>query len=715
MVQLSVVLPVYVKDKSNSNVVIEYLQQSANSIINQSFLDWELIIINDGSWDDDNCSLKSLLQSYQEQDKRIKIITHLENKGLVYCLNDAIINHSKGNYIARMDCDDISNPNRFHLQYQYLESNLNIGVVGCPVKVFNDNSSETIEQLFNNENSSNSNRIIQHPDKDLANWSMIFNCCLVHPSVMMRRSVFRKYSSKYPHIEDYSLWLKLITKYKVNVSNIQLPKPLLLLRKHQHSISSQYLDIQKKSSIQSSCHYLKKLLMDQLNNNSSTNAIEQLVKEDIMEILLFPSVISKSIEKVEEIPKCIQLLEVIEEAFSKIESFTLSRDILKESTNERIGELVSICMSSYPNHPTSLSVWTKWLSRNPTSQLVSLLSSSNPSMLFKQSPTTATTPKLVNRNLNKNGIRVVVFSKDRAFQLNQYLRTFYKYSVKDKENQFIIDMVVIYTYSEAKYQQSYQSVIDRYTTNDSNSNILFIKEENFTQELQVYAIQQNPYHYIMFAVDDIIYYNDFNLGVYAKELENNPDCLGFYLKMNSYITYCHTCDESISVPIDRVVITTNANDINNNSNNKSNGIMKWDRSKPDCKRDWNYPFDLCSTIYKTEQVDLILKNIIKYYGIKTGISHPNRLEFNGNRVIIQKQSYIHLPYCLSPTEPIMSVVTINRVQDVNDNPFYTANDQDNNTLTLDQLDQLLFNTDFNDQQYSKQLFNSVHIGDVYFI
>lgn len=114
---LSIVMPAY-----NAQ---DYIYKSINSIIYQTFTDWELIIIDDGS--DDNTW--EVIKSFGD-DKRIKIFQNAKNYGHAYTSNKGI-NLSKGKYIAKMDADDINFPNRFEKQVELLENNHNIDVVGC--------------------------------------------------------------------------------------------------------------------------------------------------------------------------------------------------------------------------------------------------------------------------------------------------------------------------------------------------------------------------------------------------------------------------------------------------------------------------------------------------------------------------------------------------------------------------------------------------------
>ncbi|KAN0041109.1 hypothetical protein ACTFIV_003645 [Dictyostelium citrinum] len=785
---ISVILPFLIKNNdatdnnSLNNEGINNLIISIDSIIEQTFKEWELILIDDGS---NNEILKELLLKRYSTDNRIRFLIYKENKGIVKSLNDAILNHCSptSKYIARMDSDDISHPTRLQSQFKYLQSNETVDILGCPIKMFNNNKlieilNNNIDNNKNNNNndssssSSNSNindkcnlnnvkeliniinneesfKFIQHPDKDILMWSMFFNCCIVHPSVIFKRSIFTlehcyEENSQFPFIEDYLFWLKSLVMKGLNISNVQSSTPLLYLRKHNNSISYKNLEKQKDSAANASCYYLnilfKRFNIDSEIQNFSSSSPSLSMKDIIQFFQLSPSSLSKinniSIELFE---LAFKYLEIIEQ--SCIKQQPNYSNSIKDAANEKMGELVSLCLSKFPNNKKSSLVWEKWLSRNPTSQLLSLLSnlnlkSSNSlinnnnnknnsnnnknnnnynnsilNFISDISNNNFTAPKLNNSNnkFKENGIRVICFSKDRAFQLKEYLRTFFKYLKNNNEN-FEIMVDVLFTYSNEKFKNSYQIVIESFPQ------VNFTKEDNFTDQLITLVQKTNKLQYIMFSVDDILYYNEFNLEDYCFSLNNEPLALGFYMKLNQNITYCHTCNEDIIIP----TLNSNIVTMKTTTNDSTTAVVdnfkyfKWNRNENDCKRDWNYPWDLCSTIYRSNDVDSIINGIIKYYGIRNGINHPNRFEFNGNRPIIQKQIYQNKPYCLCLAENYspMSVVTINRVQDVYDNPIY---DQ---SLSLDDLDQLLYtNKSLNDEKYKENSlslnFKSVHIGDLF--
>ena len=115
-----------------------YLPESIRSIQAQTFHDWELIVIDDGSTD----RTDQILDQFQRKDTRIRVY-HQSKQGLVASLNQGIL-AARGEYIARMDADDISMPDRFATQLNYLDRHHNIGVCGSWIETFGADSSEVV-------------------------------------------------------------------------------------------------------------------------------------------------------------------------------------------------------------------------------------------------------------------------------------------------------------------------------------------------------------------------------------------------------------------------------------------------------------------------------------------------------------------------------------------------------------------------------------------
>jgi glycosyltransferase involved in cell wall biosynthesis len=216
--KVSVVMSVYNGEK--------YLKEAIDSILNQTFKDFEFIIINDGSTDN---SLK-IIKSYK--DPSIILISR-KNKGLVDSLNEGI-KKAKGEYIARMDADDISLKERFKKQVEFLDKNTEVGLVGTSMKIIDDNGS--VKRI----------QYVLCGDCELKS-ELILRCPYVHGSTMIRRNALPPseiYRKKYWPAEDYDLWLRLAINTKIS----NLCEPLYHYRENNLGISSQNTALQSRKA-----------------------------------------------------------------------------------------------------------------------------------------------------------------------------------------------------------------------------------------------------------------------------------------------------------------------------------------------------------------------------------------------------------------------------------------------------------------------------------
>jgi glycosyltransferase involved in cell wall biosynthesis len=224
--QISVILPVY-----NGQL---YLKEAIESILNQSYANFELIIINDGSIDDS----EKLIQSYK--DERIVYIKNDINIGLIETLNKGLI-FSKGKYIARMDADDISLPNRLEKQVCFLEENPAFGLLGTGYSIFGGKEEEVHYPS-------------EHEKLKIACLSYNPFC---HPSVMIRKAVLDefnlKFQKEYIHAEEYKLWTEILSVTKCH----NLKEILLKYRFHSSQISQVHLVKQLEITQKIQIEYLK--------------------------------------------------------------------------------------------------------------------------------------------------------------------------------------------------------------------------------------------------------------------------------------------------------------------------------------------------------------------------------------------------------------------------------------------------------------------------
>lgn len=216
---VSVLMPVYNCE--------QYIEESVNSILNQSYINFELIIIDDCS----NDSTLNILSNYS--DERIQIVKKEKNTGYTNSLNYGL-KIAKGKYISRMDGDDISYKERFEKQVSFLESNPDFVLCGSNYQIIGSN------ELI---------KLPEHSEK--IKIELLSSCCLAHPSVMYRKEAIIENNLQYnpdrEPAEDYALWVKLIFIGKIY--NFQ--EPLLYYRVHEQQISQTKYSKQVSSALES--------------------------------------------------------------------------------------------------------------------------------------------------------------------------------------------------------------------------------------------------------------------------------------------------------------------------------------------------------------------------------------------------------------------------------------------------------------------------------
>lgn len=215
--KISVIIPVYNAEK--------YLSEAIESILNQTFTDFELIIINDTSTD----KSKEIILSYAKKDSRIVFIDNKKNIGP--STRNIGFDIAKGEFIALIDADDIALPTRFEKQLDVFHKNPEIGVCA------------TWFTRFGKEN-----KIIKHPvEHDQIKIEMLKGCCIGNPTVMIRKNVLNnlRFQSDFNCSEDYELWSRLITKTKFYT----IPESLLQYRWHETNLSQTKINEERTNNI----------------------------------------------------------------------------------------------------------------------------------------------------------------------------------------------------------------------------------------------------------------------------------------------------------------------------------------------------------------------------------------------------------------------------------------------------------------------------------
>ena len=219
---VSVIIPCYNAEK--------YVESAVRSIMNQTYKNLEILITDDCSTD----KTLEILNRLAIEDSRIQIIKNDKNLKIVKSLNN-MIKLAKGKYIARMDADDISMPERIEKQVDFLEANTEIAFCGTNAVYIDYKGRKII----------NSNLPCKH--EDIVFYLKFYNC-FSHPSIMISADILKDnlYSEDFPYCEDYELWCRLI--FARNLKGENLIQSIVKYRVYSEQISSTRSRIQKESS-----------------------------------------------------------------------------------------------------------------------------------------------------------------------------------------------------------------------------------------------------------------------------------------------------------------------------------------------------------------------------------------------------------------------------------------------------------------------------------
>lgn len=219
--KVTVLMPVY-----NGET---YLPEAIQSILNQTFADFEFLIIDDGSTD----SSWNILNNFN--DSRIRLVKNNQNIGITKTLNKGL-QLAKGDYVARMDADDRCFPERLQRQKTFLDENLNFAMVGSWVEVIDEIGRKIKKINF---------PLVSY----LLRWRLLYTNTFVHSAVMYRKNAvlgIGGYFDKYEHAEDYDLWSRLSTHFEV----ANIPAVLVSWRFFKESISAKNAQNQKETTEQ---------------------------------------------------------------------------------------------------------------------------------------------------------------------------------------------------------------------------------------------------------------------------------------------------------------------------------------------------------------------------------------------------------------------------------------------------------------------------------
>ena len=295
----------------------KYIEKSIKSVLNQTFKNFELIIIDDGSTDNS----KKLISKYSEHPK-IRII-YQKNKGLISSSNIAI-KASLGEFIIRLDADDYFDKNALSILYNEIKKDKNIGIV-YPNFYEVDENSKIISVV--RKDLSKSKRIKDNPGHGA--------CCLIRKNFLLSENL---YDEKFDRQDGYNLWYKFYQKYKIQYVEL----PLFYYRQHKNNLTKNSSDLLKTRSKIINNFYRKE---KKLNNediicfipvrgpsiNNSCVSLKKIKKKFLIVKIIDDILTVKEIKKIIVISSDTNIQKVIKKNFSNSKKVFFSKRLITES------------------------------------------------------------------------------------------------------------------------------------------------------------------------------------------------------------------------------------------------------------------------------------------------------------------------------------------------------------------------------------------------
>jgi len=293
-----------------------YLSEAIESVINQTFTDWELIIINDCSKD----STGEILSEYMLKDERIKVFTNEVNLKLPSSLNKAI-SYSSGKYIARMDSDDICLPERLERQFKFMEENKDVDLSSCRFLTLKNG-------IYSSGGCGG------RCDSEALKAMLLFTNPILHPGVIAKAEVMKvlNYDTSLTCTEDLELWTRM---FKQNLKLQILPEYLLIYRLHDKQITSTTLEKQCAEVIKIQDEYYDSFLkiMDSETKKFYINGVYFKGKADINKFCNFAKWVKK-VNKSKKAFKTVFLDYALFEVFAEYKRCGLAKtDVIRGMFN----------------------------------------------------------------------------------------------------------------------------------------------------------------------------------------------------------------------------------------------------------------------------------------------------------------------------------------------------------------------------------------------
>lgn len=295
MPRMSVVMPVFRGE--------QYLGEALESVLHQTYTDFECIIV----CDEPAPETTEMFRDYQARDPRVRVIANTRRIGLIASLNLGC-RESRGEYIARMDADDVCDPERFTKQVRFLDAHREVGVVGTQALLIDEKGMII--------------RSVTLPTESMViRWHALFENCLYHPSVMIRKEVLEEagyYNEKAATIEDFDLWSRI--QRIADLANLR--EPLLRYRVNSGSITFNNLQDQKIATAEIQFTEIERYLQRDLTQQERT--------------LLLDLTLVRPLQSSDDLDQMISLLNQIQHGFlemerpSKDERRAIRRDISQQ-------------------------------------------------------------------------------------------------------------------------------------------------------------------------------------------------------------------------------------------------------------------------------------------------------------------------------------------------------------------------------------------------
>ncbi len=236
-----------------------YLRESVESILRQSFRDFEFVIIDDGSTD----TTPSILEAYEKSDPRVRV-TRQQHAGVASALVAGCA-MSTGRLLARIDADDVALPTRFEQQLAFLEAHPEVGVLGTRADIIDEHGGVL--------RTTNPPRV-----HALAAWRLRLWPAVGHPTVMMRRALLEEsggYDTAFEHAEDYELWTRLVEVTRF----ANLPVTLMHYRVHDGMVTRRKRHAMLEATVRVRRRFLARLLGRELSREQC-DWLERFERED---------------------------------------------------------------------------------------------------------------------------------------------------------------------------------------------------------------------------------------------------------------------------------------------------------------------------------------------------------------------------------------------------------------------------------------------------